>query len=59
MGRPIEVHWFAYMARFMCSQFPFIPNPCYDRKTYPADGIVATIGVLPMWEVPFQQCEHL
>jgi hypothetical protein len=43
----------------MCSQFPFIPNLGYGRKAYGADGIVTTIGIVPTWEVWFQQSEHL
>lgn len=56
---PIRVERFAYVGRFMSSEFPFIPNRGYRRKAHGANRIVGTIGIVSMWEIWFQWCGHL
>jgi hypothetical protein len=59
LTNPREVNRLAHMSRFTGGQFPLVLNRGYRCKTYGANRIVAPVGIVPMWEALFQQCEHL
>ena len=54
----MKIRRLTYVGRFKASQFQFILNRGYRSKTYRADGIVAAVCIVSMWEVWPQQHAH-